>query len=595
MRLSRRLALALIFLIAPAAAQAPPTALTIHTSAGASTQAHQFALPLDSTPAWTEAWSPGTAATPDAWCAVRPRGDIIEVEYEVSNGSLDPGVPPRPGLSGVSVTVTAPAGYTIVDAAPRPAPTTLPLQRAFQRRLALVPTASLPASLQTATNIAAGTMAPDWQRRRRAYGPGSLPLPALSPGQAAAMAQYDANALAGLRAALANGSTFAYRVFGDGLTGAPVQGWRQWGEQDPAAPGGQGIDLSHGYQDSLHFARLAILASQCCVERQRFAVHRSDGRPLSADDYPDPTPNMHLDLAQPPEFAGVANNDILFDPFWTSHRIRSLRWMIAAHEMTGSPGALRAIVAESERLRLAFSEKGPAPSPGYEPPNARNFLIHGLANPHQGYPDVILGRNVAWPLWAAAYRLKAGPAPSPGFVLWCDMMVRAANATAMPTGICQRVHQVPQWCDAANDSFQAFEASLFWHGIYAVCAQRGRAVPQAALTAASSLYGGSLPILPYYGGWGPVHFPYVAANGGAPYTALTTGQGSSPANPGDPAHVEAFLALAAGMTNDVYWLDLSAYMGGSVYPTWQQKRAALEQADDLGWTAHLLARMQEYP
>lgn len=547
---------------------------------------------------WKETWSPG-GGLPDVWYAITYQRGCFLLEYEVSNASIKVGqmYSAKPAC-GSTVTMQVHSAWEMVDPAPRTTPDHHPTKRLYCRRVAFYPK-NKPNLRNLAMNLASGMFWDEWPTRKLSFGPLNLPLPKLSGNVAAFNEQLYAGRYIALKTALANQS---YWTGDDGEDGILMHlgGRHPWGPIDRAAPGGSGTFHDTGWQDCLPFARFSLLAHQCVMERMWVAYHKSTGKPVSADDYGNPSPDYKPGSWDPnnhelPEFRGVQTSDVLPLPYDPAHHIRALRYGMAAYEMTGSPLCKRHLIVMAEQLRLAYPEKGPRPAYGYWPENLNNTIGFVQSNPHVGGP-LFLGRILGWTAWAAAIRLKLA-GRTPGWDNWAGMLVDLARTAAMPSGLIQRHYEPPKWADDKHDGAQSFEAGIFWPGIMAVARQTGQSIPGAAIDCASTLYR-SMPILKYHGGRGPIHFVDVAhhdtaTNNFAVIDVPMTGTPTDPANPGDSAHVDHYCAVLASLGGSPsVWLNAASTMGYTPSGSVQGKKAALESKTTINGEAFLLAQLQ---
>lgn len=547
---------------------------------------------------WKETWSPG-AGLPDVWYAIKEERGCILLEYEVSNAAIKVGqmYSARP-VRDATITFQVHSDWILVDPAPRTMPTKHPTKRLHCRRLAFYPK-SRPDLQSMAMTLAMGTLWSEWSTRKKAFGPLNLPLPTLANNVRTFNDQLYAARHLALKTALANQTTWTGEDGEDGVL-MHINGYHPWGPLDRAAPGGSGIFHDTGWQDSVNFARYALLAHQCVMERMWVTYHKSDGRPVSCDDYGNPSPDYKPGSWDPnnhelPEFRGVQTSDVLPLPYDPAHHIRALRYAMAGYEMTGSPLCRRHLIVMAEQLRLAYPEKGPRPAYGYWPENLNNMLGVAQANPNKGGP-LACGRILGWCAWAGAIRLKLA-GHTPGWDSWANMMIQLAKTAAMPSGLVQRHYEPPKWADDKHDGAQSFEAGLFWPGVMAICKQMNQVVPAASIVCAETLYE-DMPSLRYHGGKGPIHFVDVAHHDTATGNFDTidhpmTGTPTDPANPGDSAHLDHYCALMASL-GDPHWLTINAPMGNTPASSPTHKRSILESKTSINGEAFLLAQLQSF-
>ncbi len=543
---------------------------------------------------WKESWSPG-GGLPDVWYAIKYEKGCILLEWEASNASIQIGqmYSAKPA-SLADLTFTTHPDWVLVDPAPRSLPRQWPTKRTICRRVAFHPK-SRPSLYDTAWKLACGPLWDEWPTRKQGFGPLEMPLPDLAQNVQSFNDGLYAGRYIALKTALALQTTWTGDDGEDGIL-MHVNGRHPWGPTDRAAPGGSGVFHDTGWQSSESFARFALLAHQCVMERMWVAYHKGSGKNVSCDDYGNPSPDYKPGSWDPnnhelPEFRGVPNSDILPLPYDPAHHSRALRYGMAAYEMTGSPMCKRHLIGMAEQLRLAYPEKGPRPAYGYWPENLNNMLGVAQANPNKGGP-LACGRILGWTAWAGAIRMKLEP-PTQGWKDWSRMMLTLAKTATMPSGFIQRHYEPPKWADAAHDGAQSFEAALFWPGIWALSKQYGATVPVGAIDCACTMYRGSVPILKYHGGRGPIHFVDVAMHGGLPIDAPTSGTPTDPLNPGDSAHVDHYLALMSHETGSTTWLDDAAGMGHTTSVSAAGKHAILTQKSSINGEAFLLAQYQK--
>jgi hypothetical protein len=548
---------------------------------------------------WITGWSRPSLGV---WWAVRRlSGSIVEIEVECSNAAIVPGQPGFTAGQMTEVVTTSPdRGWQLAQDCVRDWPSQWYPQRAAFRRYAMYPT-NRPDLAAQALAVASGIVSPSWPIHRDVFGPANLPLPTLSPMQLSANRQLARTSLTLARNGLESGLPFHTNEDTEDGSVGPVfyAGWRPWGPTNRAAPAGSGVHFSSGWQQSVEWMNMALLAAECCHERAWHAYHVTTGEVITCDHYGDPSPDYSPGTGDPnngwlPEFRDKAVGDPLPLPFDAAHSIRGFRHLIALSEMMDSPMVRRAIAGRAAQARLEYSEKGKWPVGGYTPTNLRNTLAWAMVNPEQGVFGYQLGRITGWPMWIMAQHLKVNGG-SEGDKDWAEDMLLLANTAKMPTGITQRVsHPDPSpgtdvWYNATYDMAQSFEASIFWHGATALETQLGQPPPAGLFQAAASLF--SAPLRPYYSGeYGPPHFIYVADRGGSPLRTITDGQGD-PAAPGDATHMEALAALMISKEPAGRWVTDSTQVGAR-FNSWPEKESNLASRIDLNNTASLLAQYQ---
>lgn len=512
-------------------------------------------LPLLQITGWTEGWMPGDV---DIWFSCRKFGTSYQLELELSRRT--PGYVEQIKIDG-DFTKTIPVAME------------WPAGRALCYRLGVDP-----------------VMHPSWRRRRTKFGPLDLQLPSI--GDKAAQ-QADALAkLAGLRAAVAARAPFQVENVIDAVTRwiGPFPVYLP-DDPGPGAPGGQGVYHSRGWQNCEGYAQLACEVSALAASRMWSFRRAIDGAPLSVDHYPGSaiTPNVvPAANIKPPGWEGP---DPLPLPVADSHHGRYLSWLIAAWEMTGSPLARRQILSAMETQRLAWTERGVvAVGGGWTAENLSTYEALSMAAPGQGGP---WDRRHGWLAWGAAMVKKLG-GWSPGWQAWSQKLLGSLERSAQPSGLVARV-QRPD-VSLTIDVAAAMHEALVGIGVVALCYRTRIARPSFIERQANTLYRTG-PRGNYYGSVGPEHFLAVGPHGGASYPAVTSGfpEPSLPSEPGDPAHVETYLACL-GKTDATRLQDSCGF--GTPAATLAMKRAMLESTtDSMGrhWTAFLLAELQAPP
>lgn len=533
---------------------------------------------------WRETFTRGT---PDVWLATKRDSlfaSLTVFECELSNA--------RAGSYAydAQVQIVPPRGYRIVWECARPLPTVWPTKRACLRRGCLLPV-NRPDLEARATALARGGFRREWLTARFRFGPANMPMPDLTPAVQAQVSAQAASWWGGVVHALATGGTCTVE---DSEDGPILPGWHDWRWHGPLAryaPGGSGIHFQAGWQQSLDWLHLALLQAELAHERCWHAL-RPDGTHITADDYADGALKYAPGSGDPvndqlPGFSGYDGIPLPYDP---AHSIRGFRHAIALSEMMDSPMIRRSIASQAAQARLTYSERGAGPAYGYTPDNVRNLLTVAQASPGQG-DGMKMGRMYGWAAWIIAQDGKVN-GWTPGKRAWGQMLLDAAEAARMPTGICQRVTgsgPADVWWDPVFDTAQSFEAGIFSHGIVALARQMG--VPEPVVLPTRSLCGPDAPKWAYYSEVGPPHFVAVAPHGRAPYPTITTGKGGSAVSPGDSAHMEALCALEASRGN-LRALEWSATVG-AVCSDSKAKRALLETRTDLRATSSLLAQYQK--
>jgi len=337
----------------------------------------------------------------------------------------------------------------------------------------------------------------------------------------------------------------------DGLLTLPVDGWSPWGIADRGAPAGSGIYFWTGYERTRETPAYLWLVSACTHERAWHAYDALTGAVVTAEFYGDPGPKYQQATGDPnngwlPEFRGVAKHpDPLIAPYDNAHSIRGFRHLVALSEMTDSPMVKRSLKSRAAQMRLQFSEIGPYPSGGYAPPSLRTSLAKAKERPGGGAFGEDTGRQLGEPAYVIAQSIKHGCAEN---ISWAKMFVEYTQTSAMPNGIFSRCHSnnaSSVWYHDTHDLAHAFEVPILAAGTIGCAMQSGKRVPQFVLKGFSELYERA-PAYPYYNGYGPPNYAFVAARGGNPYPNIPGGKN----NAGDFTHVMTGAALAAAIDGD---------------------------------------------
>lgn len=402
------------------------------------------------------------------------------------------------------------------------------------------------------------------------YGPANWPQPMYD--QAKQSAKWEGK-FSALRAAMAAGVEFSGEDWGDGIRAEALAcGWKlPYLEFNRSAYGGSGIELLSGWQGIWH-ARYALLSHMLVAQRVRYAYNAQKGlQPLSVDDYPNDSPLYDWAGNELPCFQNVRVIGTPQEPIYTAsfsfldpdpeHDIRGQRKAIEGYEYFQSPLCARHICARAEDRRLMFSEKGPTPTGGYAPYNLRNLASAASVKPHAGGP---VGRAWGWTMHSAAMLFKIrGTHISRGWKGWAQKSLTMLSTMEMPTGICQRSYDTPHANPADVDCCQAFECPILAWGAYALSTQSKYPIGDWALESAEQLYRTIEQVEDTWNaGWhGPPHYVFVAAHDGAPFLALTAGQGAdgSLVKYGDTTHKEPLCALAFRLSKDLTWFDTAAH------------------------------------
>lgn len=563
------------------------TAIQVHFHIGTTDSA--VSVPEPTGTAWVTDWRPGDRHTPDVWYAVRKVGDCIEAEVEVSNASFHPGCWARPDIPHVTVTVSAGAGWTLVQGVARPWPSVWPIKRGAWRRFGVYPSGRADLRLQ-AQILARGQL---YNPIYSSWGPANMPLPSLNPTLASKLAADWNGRYLGLRSALPNPSGW-YAEDSEDSPRAKGHGWVVHGPDDPGAPAGSGVYFSTGWQRCVDFARYALLMCQPCHERMWLAYNRQTGEPITVDDYGSVTPKYSPGTHDPnnndlPGYRGIPTNQIgLPDPYDTAHRIRHDRYPIAAFEFTGSPMARRMVLHAAAQCRLQWSERGETDQWSY---NIKNMFLRVQANPHQGLSGTYGGRSLGEPAFVIAAAKKFGATDADD---WAKMFLGMVGLAAPAHGVIQRNNEPGggAWDGGANDLAHSFEVPMLGIGTLALARQFNLPIPKQIATAMRAVFVDS-PLRDYYSGnRGPWDYLYVGAHNGAAYQAITGGQTTPGAPEGDATHAALGCAIGYSITKDPAFLDASARVGLPA-PSWQAKRENLYGvATDLGWDAFLLGQYQ---
>lgn len=558
---------------------------------------------VPTSPGWKRSWFPQeNEAQPEPDCTVFMRQDetepeIIEGEIAVGNVSIVPGGTSRtkPAHSAV-VDIDEPPGYAIVWDLPRPWPTWFPIGRETWRRFALYPLGRSDLR-RRAQKIACGVFRPEWRAVRKAFGPTNMRLPDLSPGQANAIANIDAQRLALVRAQLPGGF-FKLDDNEDGVQNR-AHGWAWIGPPDPGAPAGSGIYFGEFRQSQANLS-LCVLMAPTEHERMIRFVRRDTGEILTQDDYMGMPPDLWGSVL--PETVGVPNYDPIARPMDYAHNIRGVRRTATVAEQMDSPMARRSIAGVAAEQRMRFSDRGRLPGPGYHPVNLNALLKEADAAPHKGIWGKSCGRMIGWAAWETALDIKIN-GTTPEKQRWAQAFIRLMETAATPAGVFQK-----GWGDPFPEQMlpdgglircmQTFEYVILGYGACGLGIQTGQAAraSEPFLRGFTQIYSATskVPIKPWYGGKGPWKFLYIADDKLGVYTVLQDGVGVAPQVQGDATHAEAACALAHSLTKDPMWLEQSAKFDDTA-PTWQDKKARLLAATRLDWEGFLLGQYQEAP
>jgi len=548
---------------------------------------------------WTSAWNPGSDLTPHTWIAQkRLHSGVVIFEVECGNASIVRGQKAR-ALFPCDVVVQAPDGWAVVQECERTWPYVWPPMHCAFRRFALYPS-NRPDLQPEAIRAARGWLWSEYQTRKLAFGPANLPLPNLTPLQQSLASATCGSRLGLVRSALLNGTT-TYISQEDGPQLPPWNGWRVHGPPRGDEVGGSGVFImDSGWQGCDEMVQLYLLESEMAHERAWHAYDRATGKPITADDYPDPGPKYAPGTGDPnngwlPEFIGVAvNPDPLPTSYDSAHRVRGDRFAIALCECLDSAMTERAVASYAAQARLAFSERGALPAYGYEPDTLRNALNDAKAAPNTGGGGKA-GRIAGWPGIAVAAHLKYNGG-SEGDRDWAAMFLEWARTCTPTHGIAQRVHTNPGtsiWYDANWDLAHAFEAPIWYFAVASLARQTLARMPDDMRRAGISLYE-TVRKGPYYSGdVGPMDYLFVAVRDGAPVDPLVNGKGGDEAHGlyGDATHAEAFCGLLASEYGARFLEDscMIAHQTTSV----EAKRFWLQGQTDLYTRAFLLAQLQK--
>jgi hypothetical protein len=524
-------------------------------------EVHAFELQrLFTLASWREEpFSPG-AALGDAWCASTRVGATWCVELELST---------RRAFWCDRVEVAGPAG----------------LERTIQVGMVW------PAARLLAFRLGAELpMHPSWRRRRTHFGPNQMPLPAVD--FAAQALLYEAR-LSQLRAALASRGTCTNEGALDGIlswTGP----FPCWGQRDPGpgAPGGEGISFTTGWQGVPAFARYAAEAGAAAVSRE-WAFYKADGTPVLPEDFDDGyQPEVRSEAGwKLPAWADVMPDPLPL-PQSLSHASRVYRWCDAAWEMTGSPLARRGIVLGAQHALLELSHRGQVIN---EPGNVSQNL-----STQEALSLLLPGQGLAWNRAHGHAGLRVAMAWRMGLrsasvrdwgVRLCAAMERSSTVPGCVTSAV-----IPEGAEGQRVT-QGFHEDIAALGARALARAMGFVAPSFSVRIAESLYMRTFPVGDYYGAVEPLHYPWVAPQGGPPYLELTQGNGhpALPGHPGGPSYGDVLLAVLAHELDDHNYLDATLRFGVP-QDTLTEKRQALEAEQDVGTRnaqAFLLAALQQ--
>lgn len=457
---------------------------------------------------------------------------------------------------------------------------------------------------------------------RPTYGPTRLPLPTVDPDKFQGAAEAN---LVSLRMARAQGGQWYPSSLGldseCGLTERSLGDWHPQGVKDGGAPGGSRILFFPGWDRTLAGALTDRDLMDLIVQRTVHAWQPTSGDYLQPEDY------TTAGAAHSPIYSGSRNPSIgdgelpgysapgvgpsacpyradleewaTYDPY---HLCRALMPALRAWEDLGDPVAADLIIDLASESRLIYSNRGYIAHPSETWIwNLSNVLAQAKANPGQGG---WLGRGPGWMAHAVASALhvkKAIGLPHDGELDWGKKFVEMASLTQMPNGFWHRHHSPPLWGTPDVDSAQSFEAGIFSVGLYAVSQQAGlahRVTARIKKQIEELLLNRELMLLgdpwhdPSNTSWGPPHFVYVAAHGGQPFEKVTTGKDEyAGSKGGDPAHVEAMLALGYAITHASRFLNR---LTKTAWPSanLEKEREQYETSNDLNWTSLALACLQ---
>lgn len=543
-------------------------------------------------------WAPDDVL-PDASCFMKRAGPLVEGEIAVGNVSIVPGKErgAKPLRQARIVAVPGP-GWGIVWDLDRPWPTGFPIGREAWRRFCLFP--SDRADLKPAAEQRArGVFRPDWENRRLVYGPTNMPLPRLSKLQANNLQSIDAQRLAAVRNGLANRAPFQVDDSEDGVFAYPLD-HSPHGPPDPGAPGGSGIYFATGWRQNPNDLQIAVLLAPCEHVRMLRYYRRDTGAVLTVDDYPQDPWSPDLWGGPLPETVGVSNADPLPPPYDYAHEIRGSRRTIQITEQLDSPMARRSLAGVAAVARMRFSERGRPPVPGYTPVNVTWFLQQARAAPHTGIWGNTAGRQIGWAAFEIAQDIKVNGGTA-GQRRWASDFLDFIEVAESPAGVFQKAWGAPfpEKVDAAGNriySMQTFEYVILAYGACGLAIQTGtKRGTGAFLVGLGEIYGAKtrVPILRYYGGFGPWKFLWTT-DGKGMLEHLSDGVGASPEVQGDATHAEAGIALAHHLSGDAGWLDRLRFYNGPT-KTWKAKLAALTemQATNIDWQAFAVGQMQK--
>lgn len=379
-------------------------------------------------------------------------------------------------------------------------------------------------------------------------------------------------------------------------------------------PAGADIRTLPGYDQTLPGALLERQRMDQAIERQLHAWDPITGDYLTQEQLPGIQYSASRDPynsdAELPGFQVPAAGDskcpyygylIWIGAYDWAHYPRAINPAMVAWEYLKDPVAADFLVDLAEEARLCFSDNGPVNTQrdpqgnrvGWEPRNLANYYDVAKSRPHHGGD---CGRYRAWPGWAVAMAHRVRPRRE--YKRWAKVWCAWCDTLQMPNGLWQwsygdaQFHNPPHTAGA-----QMFEQEYVAFARVALGKVNGDS-GTPILKGMDALFANrSLARQPYVwnaGMFGPPHFLAVGdASTGEPYLTVKSGwSGDSVTATGDPANVDAAIALAWSVSDDADKYRSALLKYGFPANTLADKLKGYAQSMDKNWSAAAEAMAQ---